>query len=51
MEEIFELEEMEQQIRDISGSLRKRINDLGMMMFLRTTVVFKNIGKFETEDG
>lgn len=48
-DEYFEIEDLEQSIRDKTLALRKRMNQLAMRMFLRTTICFKNIGLFSAE--
>lgn len=48
-EDYFEIQDLEQAIRDKTLQLRKRMNDLSMRMFLRTTICFKNFGVFEAE--
>ena len=50
-EELFEMRELEHDIREVTANMRKEMNDLTMRMFLRTTVCFKNIGIFEGKDG
>jgi hypothetical protein len=49
-DELIEMRENEQDMRDITFKLRKEMNDLTMRMFLRTTILFKDIGIFEGKD-
>ena len=45
------MNDLEQKLRDECSLLRKQMNDLTMRMFLRTTICFKDLGKFEQADG
>lgn len=48
--EFIEETEIGRSIREDCNVLRKQMNDLTMRMFLRTTICFKNIGKFSATD-
>jgi len=48
-DEMIELRELQQDVRDITFKLRKQMNDLTMRMFLRTTINFRLDGNFEAK--
>jgi len=50
LDELIGIRENEDSIREITSKLRKEMNDKTMQMFLRTTICFKDIGRFEGKD-
>ena len=49
-DEMFEKRQLEHDTREITNKIRKKMNDLTMRMFIRTTICFKDIGTFQGKD-
>jgi hypothetical protein len=50
LDELIGIREADDSVREITYKLRKEMNDKTMQMFLRTTICFKDIGRFEGKD-